>query len=177
MTTGQIPREWYGFIRTHIKTHSKEFVLAPHLWGLYAQSLKLRWRKVRFNASNKTEVPTTSRGVYSFIVRPEASEQPGGEYVFYIGRVGKPDNTRNFRDRYREYLQELKTDNPDRIEIALELEQWADQIWFYWAPVKDASMIEDCEDKLIKSLWPPWNKRGKVYPEPPEAAFPANGES
>lgn len=165
------PRQWYGLFDSHEKTHTLSFVLAPMRWVLSSPQVNLRWRRVRFGQANKCSVPRTTRGVYSFVVHPTVTGQPTGAYVFYVGKVGAPDNTRGFHDRYREYLGELATDDPVRIQIALGLEQWQDAMWFYWAPVRKASQIAQCERSLIQCLKPPWNKTGTGFPRPPQPAF------
>ena len=171
MSLEQTPRDWYGLFSSHIKGYTQEFVLAPLAWALPKPPVVLRWRRIKFNSANKVLVPKTTRGIYSFIVCPQVQGEPAGEYVFYIGKVGAPDNTRGFRDRYREYLRELSTENPERIEIALGLEQWQNNLWFYWAPIKNAALIDECEKRLIQCLRPPWNKKGKGIPQPPQPAF------
>lgn len=171
MSKQETKREWYGRFRTHEKVHTEHFVLAPWAWALEAPPATLRWEKIEFTADNKRSVPNKSRGVYSFVLRPQVEGEPAGEYVFYIGKVGAPDNARHFRDRYREYLGELTADDPDRIDLALALTQWQEAMWFYWAAVSDASLIDDCERRLIQCLRPPWNRRGKAIPQPPEAVL------
>jgi len=167
------PKEWYGFYSQQVEGHTRAFVLAPLLWSMCAPPVRLRWRKVPFTDNNVTQVPNNSKGVYSFVVRPTAAGQPGGEYVFYVGRVGgaKRGEDRSFRERYLEYLSESKTANPRRIEIALALTKWKDSAWFYWAPIRDTKKIEHCEDSLIKALRPPLNKMGTATPKPPVGAF------
>ena len=130
----------------------KRFILSPSQWAGYANPTVLRWKRVKFSASNVASVPS-SNGVYSFVVDPEICNHPATHYLLYIGRARGV----TLRGRFGDYLREQVKDK-GRPHMKMMLNKWKDHLWFYYAEVPDASAIDALEEDLLAAYLPPFNR-------------------
>lgn len=142
--------------------HSTEFqsfevklmILNPNLWVKYPNRIRLSWQRIKFHASEVSNVPDDSNGVYSFVVIPDIAEHIACAYMLYVGKT-----ERNFRARYKEYLNDQDlTKKTNRFHIRDMLNKWKDHLWFCYAPINQAMLITQIERDLINSYLPPYCK-------------------
>jgi hypothetical protein len=131
----------------------QNMILFPRAWEECALSVNLTWNLVQFDAVRIQEVPNDQRGIYSFVVQPGIANHPACSYLLYVGQTA-----RNFRVRYREYLQdEAAGIDGRRPHISGMLNKWKGHLWFCFAHIDDESMIEPTEDALLAAYLPPAN--------------------
>lgn len=129
------------------------FVLSPTRWGLYDSAIPLSWNAVKFDKSEKENLPTGKQGVYTFIVKPGIANHPACAYLLYVGKTEK----QGFRTRFLDYFRE--PDRPKaRQAVKAMIGLWGNHLWFCYAPVDDIAQIDALERKLIDSYVPPINQ-------------------
>ncbi len=135
-----------------------DFQLFPELWStvelLEYYSGKV-WRRTRFREEPELELPTTS-GIYMFVVSPRSGGIIEHSYIFYVGK------TKNFRDRYKHYLDEQKGEgtNP-RPKVFRFLRYFSEYLEFHFTEIPE-SEISRAEDILKDNLTPPANTQLKI---------------
>lgn len=130
-------------------------ILNPNLWDKYPARVPLNWYKIKFNASELSNVPNDSCGVYSFVVIPDIANHIACAYLLYVGKT-----ERNFRRRFKEYLDDQDLSRKtNRVHIREMLNKWKDHLWFCYAPISQANLIKQTEDDLINSYLPPYCKK------------------
>ena len=150
MTTNPIQPEE---VREHLKNHRRMFILAPRMWENCQLPVDLHWQSVRFGESSRGAVPSDRFGIYAFVLVPDITGPPKTAYLLYIGKTKRP-----FRTRYGEYL------NYDPDDWALRavykaLDKWYEYIWFHFAPMEDANLLNHTEETLINACIPPLNSQ------------------
>lgn len=131
-------------------------LLYPKQWKNFKSPIKhpLEWKRVKFGLGNAMDVPVEYGGVYTFVVRPQVAEHPQCAYVMYVGKAVK------FRNRYytyQGYYRKNFWDSPQP-HVAEMIQKWSEYLWFYYAEVKDKSLIKATESNLIQTLTPPSNR-------------------
>lgn len=135
--------------------HVKRMVLSPFQWAACRLPVNLQWQAVRFTRGNRQQVPTNSRGVYTFLVQPGIADHPCCSYLLYVGQT----EGQNFRTRYSQYLREKRAgDQSARPHVTEMLQKWDGFLWFCYAAVNQNNLIEDIEDALLTAYLPPTNK-------------------
>lgn len=135
-------------------------ILFPPAWKACELPMNLTWQVVPFDRGRINDVPNNQRGIYSFVVQPGIANHPACSYLLYVGRT-----LRNFRVRYREYLQdEAAGTQGRRSHISGMLCKWKGYLWFCYAHIEDESLIATTEDELLAAYLPPTNieMRGKL---------------
>lgn len=134
--------------------HIKRMVLAPFQWAACRLPVDLTWEAVKFTRSNTRMIPMT-RGVYTFLVQPGIANHPCCSYLVYVGET----ENQNFKRRYQQYLREKRAgDESARPHVTDMLEKWDGFLWFCFAKIDQADLIEDVENALLTAYLPPSNK-------------------
>lgn len=134
--------------------HVKRMVLSPFQWAACRLPVDLTWEAVRFTSSNMRKIPIT-RGVYTFLIQPGIANHPCCSYLVYVGET----ENQNFRRRYQQYLREKRAgDESARPHVTDMLEKWDGFLWFCFARIDQADLIEDVENALLTAYLPPSNK-------------------
>ncbi|SRR6266581_2940228 len=134
--------------------HVKRMVLSPFQWAACRLPVDLTWKAAKFSRSNMRTIPTT-RGVYTFLVQPGIANHPCCSYLLYVGKT----ENQNFRRRYQQYLREKQAgDESGRPHVTDMLEKWDGFLWFCFASIEQANLIEDVEKTLLTAYLPPTNK-------------------
>lgn len=135
--------------------HVKRMVLSPFQWAACRLPVDLHWQARRFTRRNRRQIPTDSRGVYTFVVKPGIANHPCCSYLLYVGET----EGQNFRRRYGQYLREKRAgDRSDRPHVTDMLQRWDGFLWFCYARIDDNALIEDVENALLTAYLPPTNK-------------------
>jgi hypothetical protein len=150
-----------GLIREHIW----DFLLYPVHWNDPNNNIthNLNWVEVPFNASQLRNVPNNKKGVYCFVLKPKFNQLFETRYLFYVGIT-----TRDFRTRYKEYLDDLQGKGKPRPKVYTMLKLWDNYLHFYYATLTNDTHIEECEDKLLNTFVPKVNTDiplAKIKPE------------
>ena len=133
--------------------HVKSMVLSPSNWATCQLPVNLTWKAVKFTDSNARQIPETC-GVYTFLVQPSIANHPYCSYLLYVGKAQK-----NFRRRYRQYLQERRSgDEATRPHVTDMLQKWDGFLWFCYAGISQTDLIETVENALLVAYLPPTNK-------------------
>lgn len=146
---------WQDREKRFIKGWSEEFVLSPDHWALYKIGTHLDWTVEKFDTASAGLIPNNRSGVYTFLVQPGIANHPQASFLCYVGKAER----QSFRRRFRQYLREKGSSNPERWHIRHMLNEWKDQIWFCYAPIDDPALINDIEEALIASYLPPFNRK------------------
>lgn len=150
-----------GLIREHIW----KFLLYPQHWIDPANNIPhvLNWNEVPFGVGQLNAVPNNQKGIYCFVVKPEFNQLFETRYLFYVGIT-----TRDFRTRFKEYLNDLAGKGKPRPKIYTMLKLWDNYLHFYYASLPNDQDIEECEDKLLNTFVPKVNTdipKAKIKPE------------
>jgi hypothetical protein len=139
-----------GLIREHIW----KFLLFPEHWNDPANMIpvNLNWAEVPFDNAQLANVPNNQKGVYCFVLKPACNEFFETRYLFYVGKT-----TRNFRARYKEYLNDNAGLGKPRPKIFTMLKLWQGYLHFYFAPIASNADVSICEEKLLNSFVPKVN--------------------
>ena len=132
-----------------LRFQTREFTLSPELWNTLDIQCNLNWTRVKFEEQLASQVPNRSMGVYAFVLEPGIANLKLA-YLLYIGKT-----TRNFRVRFREYLRKQQDSKPKRLHVKQMLTMWPDNLWFYYAPIEDMSIVKPVEANLIGAFKPP----------------------
>ena len=79
------------------------WVMSPATWISIPTPINLTWKSVTFNEANKGRIPKKP-GIYAFVLVPDLSNSPQGNYLMYVGRGGHIRSNGTIRDRYDHYL-------------------------------------------------------------------------
>ena len=143
-------------ILAHLRDHAIErVVLSPKLWADCKLSIPLHWTVVKYDKSEKDKLPKTT-GVYTFIVKPGIANHPECSYLLYVGKTDQ----QTLRTRFLQYFSEAKK-KKGRAHIKLMLDIWKDHLWYCFATIDDASIIDDIENALRDAYVPPMNREFK----------------
>jgi hypothetical protein len=148
-----------------IKEHVWKFLLYPEQWNDLANQIphNLNWNAIPFNSTQLNSVPNNQKGIYCFVLKPEFTQLFETRYLFYIGLT-----KRNFRTRFKEYLDDLNGKGKPRMKVFSMLKLWDNYLHFYYADLTNDLHIEECEEKLLNAFVPKVNTkipRAKVKPE------------
>lgn len=134
--------------------HVKRMILSPFQWAACRLPVALNWDVVRFTQNNLRMIPRTC-GVYTFLVQPGIANHPCCSYLLYVGET----ENQNFRQRYQQYLREKQAgDESRRPHVTDMLQKWDGFLWFCFAKIDQAEMIEKVEKVLLTAYLPPTNK-------------------
>ena len=134
------------------ESRTVSFILDLDQWNNLTLPLVLSWKVIRFRQGNLKAVPNGQAGIYTFVVKPEIAKHPECAYLMYVGR------TRDFRRRYKEYLQYQKTRKGSPLVVRM-LTTWPQHLWFCYASINNNTLIDTTEDKLISAYLPPVNEQ------------------
>ncbi|MFA6057840.1 MAG: hypothetical protein WC756_06565 [Taibaiella sp.] len=150
MATYDIDFEERGYLREHIW----KFLLFPDHWNDPANSIlvNLNWTEVPFNGTQAINVPNNQKGIYCFVMKPVFGQLFESRYLFYVGKT-----TRNFRARFKEYLNDAAGKGKPRPKVYTMLKLWNGYLHFYFAPIPNNVDITDCEVKLLNTFVPKVN--------------------
>jgi hypothetical protein len=148
-----------------IKEHIWKFLLYPEHWNDVANQIphNLNWNEVPFNSGQLNVVPNNQKGIYCFVLKPEYNQLFETRYLFYVGLT-----TRNFRTRFKEYLDDLSGKGKPRPKVYSMLKLWDNYLHFYYADLIDDLHIGECETKLLNTFVPKVNTSiplAKIKPE------------
>jgi GIY-YIG catalytic domain len=139
-----------GLIREHIW----DFLLYPEHWNdptnIITQNLV--WNEIPFNSINHSLVPNNQKGIYCFVLKPIYNQMFETRYLFYIGKT-----KRNFRKRYKEYLDDLLGKGKPRPKVFTMLKLWENYLHFFYTDVPNNIHIDELEEKLINTFIPKVN--------------------
>lgn len=144
-----------------LQAYKYNVTLSPGLWQAYKDEVPLKWERVRFDKSERTNVPSDRNGVYSFVVESKVAGHWANSYLFYIGQVNRKSG--KLRARFLEYFVERDSDAASayrRTKVKRILETYRDHLWFCFAPIDDESKIEEVETRLINAFVPWANTEG-----------------
>ena len=136
-----------------------DFELYPELWkgtsitGFFRDKT---WKVVRFCDPQPKKI-STKAGIYLFVVSPYCGGIKDHSYVFYVGQ------TKNFSQRYKEYLYEKKGlgTNP-RPKVVRFLNHFQDFLFFHFTEISE-SELNFAEDLLKDNLTPPGNDKKTIF--------------
>lgn len=143
-------------ILAHLREHTIErLILSPRLWAECRLSTTLQWTVVKYDKSEKDKLPETT-GVYTFIVKPGIANHPECSYLLYVGKT----DHQTLKTRFLQYFSEAKK-KKGRAHIKVMLDVWKDHLWYCFASIDDASIIDDIENTLLNAYVPPMNREFK----------------
>ena len=130
-------------------------VIWPASWREFKPTAKLNWKFVKFSDASKKKVPK-KRGIYAFVINIESPNFPGHGYIAYVGITGFVRNSkRNFRDRFTEYIRAKKI-GEKRPKVDELLQNWGDDLMFWYAPVPDQRIgLKKLERSINDVIVPP----------------------
>lgn len=127
------------------------FILHSDRWKSFRPRENLRWKSLKFTEHNLSKIPEV-KGIYCFVFKENTSNIPTHGYILYVGIVHK--GARNFRKRYREYLDEQRL--LKRPKVSRMLSKFSGGLYFYYAEVDvNAVNLEELELQLASAVLPP----------------------
>lgn len=141
--------------RHELKNHVWRFLLYPQFWIDPSKHIAtpLSWNQIKFNETNSSAIPT-SNGIYCFVVIPPTPNLFETRYLFYIGKA----SSASLRSRYKEYIDEMNDigigKQKPRIKVQEMLNEYYDHIYFFYAPISNATVVIDSEKKLLNTFFP-----------------------
>src|ERR1700749_4498356 len=116
--------------RGYIKEHISQFLLFPEQWidPLNRIGVNLTWTEIKFELAQLNNVPNNQKGIYCFVVKPVFNQFFETRYLFYVGKTN-----RDFRVRYKEYLDDAAGKGKPRPKVYKMLKLWKDYLHFYYA--------------------------------------------
>ncbi|RYD53285.1 MAG: GIY-YIG nuclease family protein [Sphingobacteriales bacterium] len=147
-----------------IKLHIRRFLLYPSFWhdGTKHYMHLLQWRNLKFLQKNVSKIPLQA-GIYCFVVKPAIPNFFPTQYLFYVGQT-----TRTLRKRFQEYLDNQQGKGKPRKKVFSMLNLYKHDIYFYFTPIPNNTVINEVEDKLINMFVPHINTQipeAKISPE------------
>lgn len=133
--------------------HVDRIVLSPTRWKKYNNKTPLVWSMVKYDKSQKSNIPDNKGGVYTFVVMPGIGNHPHCSFLLYVGKTER----QTLRERFLQYFGEEKRKG-GRIHIQAMLGNWKEYLWFCFATIDDENNIESVEDDLISAFVPPFNR-------------------
>lgn len=151
--------------RGFLKEHIWDFLLFPDHWNDPLNQIKtpLVWNEIPFDSVNQNLVPNNQKGVYCFVLKPVVSNLFDTRYLMYVGKT-----TRDFRARFKEYINEAAGKGKPRPKVFSMLKLWKNYLHFYYASIPNDSDIDECETKYLNTLVPKVNTdipKAKIKPE------------
>lgn len=151
--------------RGYIREHIWDFLLFPEHWVDPANQIpiKLVWKEIQFDKGNLKKVPNKTKGIYCFVMKPEFNQLFETKYLFYIGMTG-----RNFRVRFKEYLDDQDGKGKPRHKVFNMLKLWRNYLYFTYAEIPAISDIKDTEVRLLNTFVPKVNTdipKARIKPE------------
>lgn len=151
--------------RGYMREHIWDFLLFPNYWVDPNNSIPivLNWNEVPFDVGQINNVPNNQKGIYCFVVKPTISQMFETRYLFYVGKT-----TRNFRDRYNEYLRDAAGRGKPRPKVFSMLRLWNGYLHFYYTSIPNNLNISTCEKRYLNTLVPKVNTDipiAKIKPE------------
>jgi len=151
--------------RGYIREHIWDFLLYPTHWTDPANhiNIALNWSEIPFQNGQLPNVPNNQKGIYCFVVKPVVNNFFETKYLFYVGKT-----TRNFRVRFKEYLDDAAGRGKPRSKVFTMLKLWGDYLHFYYAPIPNNTNIGNCEVNLLNCFVPKVNTdipKAKIKPE------------
>ena len=141
------------------------------MWQNCNLDVDLQWQSVKYGKNYRHAVPSSSFGVYAFVLVPEIIGLPKTAYLLYIGKTKRP-----FQTRYGEYLRDDGSADWAVRPIHRALGAWHDYIWFYFATMDDPDLLHSTEETLINACIPPCNYTFTGRIGSPIGAFVRNPE-
>lgn len=124
------------------------FILSPEFWAECELDVELKW-KGPIEFPDTDGIPTDKGGVYCFLLQPTHGLVPDTSYLLYIGQAKK------FRSRYYSYRSDYNNYNVERLPVTTMLHKWVGQLFYYYAVIKDLSLLDSVEICLTNALIPP----------------------
>ncbi len=139
------------------KMYQTNFLIWKEQWDAYHDLIPLNWKCVKFEASNRNQIPTKT-GIYAFFVEPRIAGFPSHGYLMYIGETGQ-DSHHHLQKRFDDYLQDQK--RTKRVHIHLMLNLWDSYLYFYYVEIDSNQInLKTLEQTLLDTFTPPFVKRG-----------------
>lgn len=136
---------WLRFYIDFDLTNQYQAALSPYLnsWST----------PVLFATTPRKTIPKVP-GVYIFFVKPDTQLHFTQSYVLYIGY------SMNLWDRYYNYIQYKKSEEPNYIERRTMLNVWKKTLYYSYIPLPGhtRAQVEEIEQKLYNALAPPINR-------------------
>lgn len=129
--------------------HRKTFMLWPRQWTGYKHASPFDWHVVPFTQTSATGIPT-DRGIYAFLIQPKIASDVQASYLVYLGQ------TDSLRRRFRQYLQEAKSDL-GRPKLVSLLTLYRGFLYFSYSTIPEPQDLTPVEDALLEALIPPEN--------------------
>jgi len=130
----------------------RDLILRPDSWKTFPLSSQLSWTAVPVRTTPAAGIPTT-KGVYTFVVRPEIANHPHCAYLMYVGKAEGADG---FRGRYGSYLRvRSEGELSNRPLVMKMMVNWFDHLWFCYAAL--TTDVVATEDALLRAYLPPIN--------------------
>jgi len=126
--------------------HTWEMCLWPEWWNKCRPSVNLSWRIRKLDRKQKRHIPANA-GIYTLLVQPRIANHPACSYLMYVGQA------EDLQDRFQKYLTTERRIRPKVFRMLLKYEG---HIFFCYAPVRKAR-LDDVEDHLLETFWPPCN--------------------
>ena len=137
------------------------FYLLPKQWKKFKLDLsKYQWHEFRFDRKTKNNIPD-SKGVYTFIVKPNVANHPSCSYLMYVGRT----TDQNLKIRFGQYLEEQEGKRKSRPKIEYMLKKYKEYLFFACMPLDKKLSPESLEEKLLIALIPPVNDKDALPAE------------
>ncbi|MBT3383073.1 MAG: hypothetical protein HN778_02645 [Prolixibacteraceae bacterium] len=151
-------------IKGQLQLHVRKFLLYPEFWISEENlvGIVLDWQQKKFTNENVADIPE-EKGLYCFVVKPEVPNFFETKYLFYIGQT-----KRTLRIRYGEYLSDQRGVGKPRNKIYEMLNLYRNNIYFYYAKIANADIIEENEEKLLNTFMPAINTKipkARILPE------------
>lgn len=146
--------DFVQLVNKELKRYGVQFTISPKQLRKFSASATLNWNKVKFTQKNNHLIPA-NRGIYAFVVEHNGSNLPYHGYIMYIGISGDSGNS-NLRNRYRNYLDEMK--KKKRSSIYYMLNNWGPCLFFHYAEVSDKRVsLHKLEMSMSDALIPPYS--------------------
>jgi len=136
-----------------VKASVIRFFLPPKLWKTFTLNLThYKWHEFRFEKKAKKKIPA-SKGVYTFIIKPNIAKHPSCSYLMYVGRT----TDQNLKIRFGQYIAEQEGKRKSRPKIEYMLKKYKEYLFFACIPLDDNLSPELLEEKLLIAYIPPVN--------------------
>jgi len=143
------------------KANKISFLLSPKQWQTFTLDLaRYKWLEFRFEKKTREKIPE-SKGVYTFIIKPNIAKHPSCSYLMYVGRT----TDQNLRIRYGQYIDEQEGKRKSRPKIKYMLTKYQAHLFFACIPLDDELSPESLEEKLLTAYIPPVNNEDALPAE------------
>ena len=135
------------------KSFLRQFILWPDKWNAFPIDLgALNWQEYVFRPASLVNIPE-SKGVYTFVIKPNIANHPSCAYLMYVGKTIKQD----LRTRFRQYLDEQAGKGKPRPKVEYILSKYSEHLYFVCLPLDEGFDPTAVEDELMKAWAPPVN--------------------